>query len=68
MRITDFLISFFAELICHFANILYLQVTMFGYNDKLKVLLATVIEKIAKFTVKLDRFTVIKVSPCMLRK
>ncbi|KAL8158714.1 hypothetical protein V2J09_000251 [Rumex salicifolius] len=36
------------------------EVTLLGYNDKLKVLLETVIDKIAKFTVKPDRFFVIK--------
>ncbi|GAB2267014.1 Insulin-degrading enzyme-like 1, peroxisomal [Dionaea muscipula] len=35
-------------------------VTIFGFNHKLKLLLETVIEKIAKFTVKADRFYVIK--------
>ncbi|KAL9269959.1 Insulin-degrading enzyme-like 1, peroxisomal-like protein, partial [Drosera capensis] len=32
------------------------QVTVNGYNHKLKILLETVIDKIAKFTVKADRF------------
>nr|GMD41758.1 insulin-degrading enzyme-like 1, peroxisomal [Ipomoea batatas] len=36
------------------------QVTVFGYNHKLRVLLEAVIEKIAKFEVKPDRFCVIK--------
>lgn len=36
------------------------QVTVVGYNHKLRILLETVIEKIAKFEVKLDRFNVIK--------
>nr|GMD39795.1 insulin-degrading enzyme-like 1, peroxisomal [Ipomoea batatas] len=35
-------------------------VTVFGYNHKLRVLLEAVIEKIAKFEVKPDRFCVIK--------
>ncbi|GAB2227967.1 hypothetical protein Droror1_Dr00009796 [Drosera rotundifolia] len=35
-------------------------VTIFGYNHKLKILLETVIDKIAKFRVKADRFYVIK--------
>ncbi|KAL3533780.1 hypothetical protein ACH5RR_007301 [Cinchona calisaya] len=36
------------------------QVTLVGYNDKMRTLLETVIEKIAKFEVKPDRFSVIK--------
>ncbi|KAI5682884.1 hypothetical protein M9H77_04112 [Catharanthus roseus] len=36
------------------------QVTVVGYNHKLRILLDTVIEKIAKFEVKPDRFSVIK--------
>ncbi|XP_059309269.1 insulin-degrading enzyme-like 1, peroxisomal isoform X2 [Lycium ferocissimum] len=36
------------------------QLTLFGYNDKLRVLLEAVVEKIAKFEVKPDRFAVIK--------
>ncbi|KAG5609336.1 hypothetical protein H5410_020617 [Solanum commersonii] len=36
------------------------QLTLFGYNDKLRVLLEAVVEKIAKFEVKPDRFSVIK--------
>ncbi|KAK4281882.1 hypothetical protein QN277_013328 [Acacia crassicarpa] len=36
------------------------QVTLFGYNHKLRILLETIIEKIATFTVKEDRFLVIK--------
>ncbi|KAL3533783.1 hypothetical protein ACH5RR_007304, partial [Cinchona calisaya] len=36
------------------------QVTVVGYNDKLRILLETVVEKIAKFEVKPDRFSVIK--------
>ncbi|EEF30307.1 insulin-degrading enzyme-like 1, peroxisomal [Ricinus communis] len=36
------------------------QVTLVGYNHKLKILLETVIEKIAKFKVNPDRFSVIK--------
>jgi insulysin len=36
------------------------QVTMVGYNDKMRTLLATVIGKIAEFEVKVDRFSVIK--------
>ncbi|ONM58858.1 Insulin-degrading enzyme-like 1 peroxisomal [Zea mays] len=48
------------------------QVTMVGFNDKMRTLLETVIGKIAEFEVKADRFSVIKVidnsSPqnCML--
>lgn len=38
------------------------QVTVVGYNHKLKILLETVIEKIANFEVKPDRFLVIKES------
>lgn len=38
------------------------QVTVVGYNHKLKILLETVIEKIANFEVKPDRFSVIKES------
>ncbi|XP_022842147.1 insulin-degrading enzyme-like 1, peroxisomal [Olea europaea var. sylvestris] len=36
------------------------QVTVLGYNHKLKILLETVIERIANFEVKPDRFSVIK--------
>ncbi|TVU38355.1 hypothetical protein EJB05_11718 [Eragrostis curvula] len=36
------------------------QVTMVGYNDKMRTLLETVIGKIAEFEVKPDRFSVIK--------
>lgn len=36
------------------------QVTLVGYNHKLRILLETVIEKIANFEVKPDRFSVIK--------
>ncbi|KAL2535059.1 Zinc-metallopeptidase [Abeliophyllum distichum] len=36
------------------------QVTVLGYNHKLKILLKTVIERIASFEVKPDRFSVIK--------
>uniref|UniRef100_A0A5B7AH59 Putative zinc-metallopeptidase, peroxisomal n=1 Tax=Davidia involucrata TaxID=16924 RepID=A0A5B7AH59_DAVIN len=36
------------------------QVTVVGYNHKLRILLETVVEKIAKFEVKADRFAVIK--------
>ncbi|PON38848.1 Coenzyme PQQ biosynthesis protein [Parasponia andersonii] len=36
------------------------QVTLVGYNHKLRILLETVIGKIAKFKVKPDRFSVIK--------
>ncbi|KAI4967708.1 hypothetical protein ZWY2020_016983 [Hordeum vulgare] len=36
------------------------QVTMVGYNDKMRTLLDTVIGKIADFEVKIDRFSVIK--------
>lgn len=38
------------------------QLTLIGYNDKLRVLLEAVVEKIVKFEVKEDRFSVIKVS------
>lgn len=41
---------------------LYLQVTLVGYNHKLRILLETVVEKIASFKVKADRFSVIKVN------
>lgn len=34
---------------------------MVGYNHKLRILVETVIEKIAKFEVKPERFAVIKV-------
>jgi len=37
------------------------QVTMVGYNDKMRTLLETVIDKIAEFEVRVDRFSVIKV-------
>uniref|UniRef100_A0A5B7AKQ5 Putative Insulinase (Peptidase family M16) family protein isoform 1 n=1 Tax=Davidia involucrata TaxID=16924 RepID=A0A5B7AKQ5_DAVIN len=36
------------------------QVTVVGYNHKLRILLEKVVEKIAKFEVKPDRFSVIK--------
>jgi len=36
-------------------------VTLFGYNHKLRILLETIVEKIAAFEVKTDRFSVIKV-------
>ncbi|KAK9921921.1 hypothetical protein M0R45_030414 [Rubus argutus] len=36
------------------------QVTLVGYNHKLGILLETVVEKIASFKVKADRFSVIK--------
>ncbi|XP_008222126.1 PREDICTED: insulin-degrading enzyme-like 1, peroxisomal [Prunus mume] len=36
------------------------QVTLVGYNHKLRILLETVVEKIASFEVKADRFSVIK--------
>ncbi|KAF7819028.1 insulin-degrading enzyme-like 1, peroxisomal [Senna tora] len=36
------------------------QVTLLGYNHKLRILLETIIEKIATFKVKNDRFLVIK--------
>lgn len=36
------------------------QVTVVGYNHKLRILLETVIEKISNFKVKPDRFSVIK--------
>ncbi|XP_021281729.1 insulin-degrading enzyme-like 1, peroxisomal isoform X2 [Herrania umbratica] len=38
-----------------------LEVTVFGYNDKLNILLGTVVDKIANFEVKPDRFSIIKV-------
>ncbi|XP_052488823.1 insulin-degrading enzyme-like 1, peroxisomal isoform X3 [Gossypium raimondii] len=36
------------------------QVTLVGYNHKLRILLETIVDKIAKFEVKPDRFSVIK--------
>ncbi|XP_057438666.1 insulin-degrading enzyme-like 1, peroxisomal [Lotus japonicus] len=36
------------------------QVTLFGYNHKLRILLETILEKISTFSVKADRFSVIK--------
>ncbi|XP_062166020.1 insulin-degrading enzyme-like 1, peroxisomal isoform X1 [Alnus glutinosa] len=36
------------------------QVTLVGYNHKLRILLEAVVQKIASFKVKLDRFSVIK--------
>ncbi|XVF07225.1 hypothetical protein REPUB_Repub06bG0120200 [Reevesia pubescens] len=36
------------------------EVTLFGYNQKLRILLETVVNKIANFEVKPDRFSVIK--------
>ncbi|KAM1768249.1 hypothetical protein ACFX12_046246 [Malus domestica] len=38
------------------------RVTLVGYNHKLRILLETVVEKIASFKVKADRFAVIKVT------
>lgn len=37
------------------------QVSVGGYNHKLRILLETIIEKVVKFEVKPDRFYVIKV-------
>ena len=39
-----------------------LQITMVGYNDKMRTILDTVIGKIAEFEVKVARFAVIKVT------
>ncbi|KAG2405641.1 hypothetical protein HKW66_Vig0048960 [Vigna angularis] len=36
------------------------QVTLLGYNHKLRILLETIVEKISTFEVKTDRFSVIK--------
>ncbi|TKY62616.1 Zinc-metallopeptidase [Spatholobus suberectus] len=36
------------------------QVTLLGYNHKLRILLETIVEKIATFEVKTDRFSVVK--------
>ncbi|KAK7336558.1 hypothetical protein VNO77_17103 [Canavalia gladiata] len=36
------------------------QVILVGYNDKLRILLETIVEKVATFEVKTDRFLVIK--------
>lgn len=36
------------------------QVTLLGYNHKLRILLETIVEKIATFRVKTDRFSIIK--------
>ncbi|CAK8543240.1 unnamed protein product [Lathyrus sativus] len=36
------------------------QVNLVGYNHKLRILLETIVEEIATFTVKTDRFSVIK--------
>ncbi|MBA0580733.1 hypothetical protein Gorai_022939, partial [Gossypium raimondii] len=36
------------------------EVTLVGYNHKLRILLETIIDKIVKFEVKPDRFSVIK--------
>ncbi|KAI4300786.1 hypothetical protein L6164_034122 [Bauhinia variegata] len=36
------------------------QVTLLGYNHKLRILLETIVQKIATFSVKTDRFSVIK--------
>ncbi|KAF3776375.1 Zinc-metallopeptidase [Nymphaea thermarum] len=38
------------------------QLTVFGYNHKMKLLLDAIIEKVAQFEVKLERFSVIKES------
>lgn len=40
---------------------LFVQVSLGGYNHKLRILLETVLEQIAKFEVKPERFFVIKV-------
>lgn len=40
---------------------LSLQMTLVGYNHKLVILLETVIQRLANFEVKPDRFAVIKV-------
>lgn len=39
----------------------FFQVSVGGYNHKLRILLETIIEKVVKFEVKPDRFYVIKV-------
>jgi len=41
---------------------LMVQVTIVGYNHKLKLLLGTIVDKIVKFEVRPDRFAVIKVN------
>ena len=49
---------------CYFILIkmpFFFQVTLRGYNHKLRILLETIVEKIATFEVKTDRFSVIKV-------
>lgn len=40
----------------------FYQLTLIGYNHKLRILLETVVEKIANFEVKPDRFAIIKVT------
>ncbi|KAL0383546.1 UNVERIFIED_CONTAM: Insulin-degrading enzyme-like 1, peroxisomal [Sesamum calycinum] len=44
------------------------QVTVVGYNHKLKILLETVVHRIANFEVKPDRFAVIKEILCQNRR
>ncbi|KAF8669312.1 hypothetical protein HU200_051650 [Digitaria exilis] len=44
------------------ANDTGFQITMVGFNDKMRTLLETVIGKIAEFEVKVDRFSLIKES------
>jgi hypothetical protein len=40
---------------------IFFQVNLLGYNHKLRILLETIVEEIATFRVKTDRFSVIKV-------
>lgn len=47
-------------MLCLFSGLL-VQVSLGGYNHKLRVLLEAVLEQIAQFEVKHDRFFVIKV-------
>lgn len=55
-----FFFSFFFFLFL--TNCFCSQLTLLGYNHKLRILLETVVGKIANFEVKPDRFSVIKVT------
>ncbi|TYJ49472.1 hypothetical protein E1A91_A01G135800v1 [Gossypium mustelinum] len=53
----DFSLVFYS----YYARVAGLRYHVTGYNHKLRILLETIIDKIAKFEVKPDRFSVIKV-------
>ncbi|CAB4317113.1 unnamed protein product [Prunus armeniaca] len=58
----EVLTNIFTQLLMDYLNefAYYAQVILAGYNHKLRILLETVVEKIASFEVKADRFSVIK--------